>query len=265
MSAESGLEAELEAGLDCDDFTLAHPVLRRRHSEPQLAHHPSASGWDLSMPSLHAGTEFLNKDPLWVIAVWKQYQESEERTGLTIPGLQTAMIIVTLTEWLTVGATSVLHKDQKTRAVIHKPSCSCRKQALQMWDYCHHRGHHCAAWCRGCLRYQQSWDPFGSQHLNGRHYVGSLAHPQLLHISQDSLLSTDINECLIQGLCKDAECMNTRGSFRCTCKPGSMLDPSRSHCVCKCSREPLGLGRALSRTPWLSGSHSMLHISFECT
>lgn len=113
MSAESGLEVELEAGLECDDFTLAHPVLRRRHSEPQLAHHPSASGWDLSMPSLHAGTEFLNKDSLWVIAVWKQYQESEERTGLTIPGLHTAMIIVTLTEWLTIGATSVLHKDQK--------------------------------------------------------------------------------------------------------------------------------------------------------
>lgn len=78
-----------------------------------LAHHPSAYGWDLPMPSLHAGTEFLNKDPPWMIALGRQYQESGERTGLTIPGLQTTMIIVTLTEWLTIGATSVFHKDQK--------------------------------------------------------------------------------------------------------------------------------------------------------
>uniref|UniRef100_A0A8C8SQE6 Latent-transforming growth factor beta-binding protein 2 n=1 Tax=Pelusios castaneus TaxID=367368 RepID=A0A8C8SQE6_9SAUR len=41
----------------------------------------------------------------------------------------------------------------------------------------------------------------------------------------------DINECLMLGLCKDAECVNTRGSFRCTCKPGTMLDLSRSRCV----------------------------------
>uniref|UniRef100_A0A3B4THE6 Latent-transforming growth factor beta-binding protein 2 n=1 Tax=Seriola dumerili TaxID=41447 RepID=A0A3B4THE6_SERDU len=41
----------------------------------------------------------------------------------------------------------------------------------------------------------------------------------------------DINECLLPGICKNAECLNTRGSYRCTCKPGYMLDAARSHCV----------------------------------
>ncbi|KAK3563790.1 hypothetical protein QTP86_034520 [Hemibagrus guttatus] len=41
----------------------------------------------------------------------------------------------------------------------------------------------------------------------------------------------DINECLIHGLCKHAECLNTKGSYRCTCKPGYMLDAARSQCV----------------------------------
>ena len=65
----------------------------------------------------------------------------------------------------------------------------------------------------------------------------------------------------MQGLCKDAECVNARGSFRCTCKPGTMLDPSRSHCICECSGEPLSLGRGLSRALRLSGGCSMLCVS----
>ncbi|XP_067335910.1 latent-transforming growth factor beta-binding protein 2-like isoform X2 [Channa argus] len=41
----------------------------------------------------------------------------------------------------------------------------------------------------------------------------------------------DVNECLLPGICKNAECLNTKGSYRCTCKPGYMLDAARSHCV----------------------------------
>ncbi|EPY81363.1 latent-transforming growth factor beta-binding protein 2-like protein [Camelus ferus] len=41
----------------------------------------------------------------------------------------------------------------------------------------------------------------------------------------------DVNECLTLGLCEDSECVNTRGSYLCTCRPGLMLDPSRSRCV----------------------------------
>lgn len=52
---------------------------------------------------------------------------------------------------------------------------------------------------------------------------------------------TDINECLTLGLCKDSDCVNTRGSYLCTCRPGLMLDPSRSRCVCECC-QGLGVG-----------------------
>lgn len=41
----------------------------------------------------------------------------------------------------------------------------------------------------------------------------------------------DINECTMQGVCHNGECLNTQGSFRCTCKPGYTLDQMR--CVGK--------------------------------
>ncbi|XP_026549018.1 latent-transforming growth factor beta-binding protein 3-like, partial [Notechis scutatus] len=41
----------------------------------------------------------------------------------------------------------------------------------------------------------------------------------------------DINECAMQGVCQGGECLNTQGSFRCACKPGQVLGPSRTHCV----------------------------------
>uniref|UniRef100_A0A7N6AUX7 Latent-transforming growth factor beta-binding protein 3 n=1 Tax=Anabas testudineus TaxID=64144 RepID=A0A7N6AUX7_ANATE len=39
----------------------------------------------------------------------------------------------------------------------------------------------------------------------------------------------DINECSMQGVCQNGECLNTLGSFRCSCKPGFVLD--RNRCV----------------------------------
>ncbi|XP_066466255.1 latent-transforming growth factor beta-binding protein 3 [Tiliqua scincoides] len=41
----------------------------------------------------------------------------------------------------------------------------------------------------------------------------------------------DINECVMHGVCQGGECLNTQGSFRCACKPGQVLGPSRTHCV----------------------------------
>ncbi|XP_055981186.1 latent-transforming growth factor beta-binding protein 1 isoform X1 [Sorex fumeus] len=41
----------------------------------------------------------------------------------------------------------------------------------------------------------------------------------------------DINECQLQGLCPNGECLNTMGSYRCTCKMGFGPDPTFSSCV----------------------------------
>ncbi|XP_010771108.1 latent-transforming growth factor beta-binding protein 3-like, partial [Notothenia coriiceps] len=39
----------------------------------------------------------------------------------------------------------------------------------------------------------------------------------------------DINECSMQGVCQNGDCLNTLGSFKCTCKAGWVFD--RSRCV----------------------------------
>ncbi|XP_028844471.1 latent-transforming growth factor beta-binding protein 1 isoform X2 [Denticeps clupeoides] len=41
----------------------------------------------------------------------------------------------------------------------------------------------------------------------------------------------DINECLIQGVCPNGDCMNTHGSYRCICRPGFMPDSSLTGCI----------------------------------
>ncbi|KAJ8280860.1 hypothetical protein GJAV_G00059950 [Gymnothorax javanicus] len=41
----------------------------------------------------------------------------------------------------------------------------------------------------------------------------------------------DINECLQPGFCQNGNCVNTRGSHTCVCRPGYLLDASNGICV----------------------------------
>ncbi|MBN3317837.1 LTBP1 protein, partial [Atractosteus spatula] len=41
----------------------------------------------------------------------------------------------------------------------------------------------------------------------------------------------DINECQLQGVCPNGECLNTIGSYRCFCKAGFRPDPTLSTCI----------------------------------
>uniref|UniRef100_A0A672GM54 Latent transforming growth factor beta binding protein 3 n=1 Tax=Salarias fasciatus TaxID=181472 RepID=A0A672GM54_SALFA len=42
----------------------------------------------------------------------------------------------------------------------------------------------------------------------------------------------DINECSLQGVCQNGDCLNTLGSFRCSCKSGFVLE--RNRCLAQC-------------------------------
>uniref|UniRef100_A0A670I1Y1 Latent-transforming growth factor beta-binding protein 1 n=1 Tax=Podarcis muralis TaxID=64176 RepID=A0A670I1Y1_PODMU len=42
---------------------------------------------------------------------------------------------------------------------------------------------------------------------------------------------SDINECQLQGVCPNGECLNTMGSYRCACKIGFVPDPTLSRCI----------------------------------
>uniref|UniRef100_A0A668APB5 Latent-transforming growth factor beta-binding protein 1 n=1 Tax=Myripristis murdjan TaxID=586833 RepID=A0A668APB5_9TELE len=40
-----------------------------------------------------------------------------------------------------------------------------------------------------------------------------------------------VNECQLQGVCPNGDCMNAIGSYRCICKPGYIPDPTLSTCI----------------------------------
>ncbi|XP_048863950.1 latent-transforming growth factor beta-binding protein 1 isoform X1 [Brienomyrus brachyistius] len=41
----------------------------------------------------------------------------------------------------------------------------------------------------------------------------------------------DINECLLQGVCPNGDCLNTIGSYRCSCKAGFVPDATLTNCI----------------------------------
>ncbi|XP_029608727.1 latent-transforming growth factor beta-binding protein 1 isoform X1 [Salmo trutta] len=41
----------------------------------------------------------------------------------------------------------------------------------------------------------------------------------------------DLNECQLQGVCPNGDCLNTMGSYRCSCKVGFIPDPTLSTCI----------------------------------
>ncbi|KAK6293581.1 hypothetical protein J4Q44_G00359070 [Coregonus suidteri] len=41
----------------------------------------------------------------------------------------------------------------------------------------------------------------------------------------------DLNECQLQGVCPNGDCLNTMGSYRCSCKVGYIPDPTLSTCI----------------------------------
>ncbi|KAM6922674.1 latent-transforming growth factor beta-binding protein 1 isoform 3-T3 [Lycodopsis pacificus] len=43
----------------------------------------------------------------------------------------------------------------------------------------------------------------------------------------------DLDECQLQGVCPNGNCLNTVGSYRCMCKPGYVPDPTLTTCISK--------------------------------
>lgn len=93
-----------------------------------------------------------------------------------------------------------------------------------MWSAIHPIGHPCLHqdFLEGFLTTRKTW----------LHVISTFPR-YVLDLSWQTPYLTDINECLLPGICKNAECLNTKGSYRCMCKSGYLLDAESKHCVCK--------------------------------
>lgn len=61
-----------------------------------------------------------------------------------------------------------------------------------------------------------------------------------------AVLFADINECAMQGICNNGQCVNAQGGFQCQCKQGYALDGEGKDCLdideCRISAELCGNG-----------------------
>ncbi|XP_068089517.1 latent-transforming growth factor beta-binding protein 1-like [Hyperolius riggenbachi] len=78
--------------------------------------------------------------------------------------------------------------------------------------------------------------PQGYKRINSTFCQGRPSYPQNMECPQgfkriNATFCQDINECYMQGICPNGDCLNTLGSYRCTCKQGFVPDPTYSACV----------------------------------
>ena len=61
---------------------------------------------------------------------------------------------------------------------------------------------------------------------------------------------TDVNECEVEGICKNGLCTNTVGNYQCECNPGFAMDETNTMCVdineCLISKEICGNGKCIN-------------------
>lgn len=86
----------------------------------------------------------------------------------------------------------------------------------------------------------------------------------LHHFKFVPLLLEDINECQMQGICEKGVCLNTLGSFKCSCGPGLVLDRHRcigEYQIFKCQSLSIYLYRPVSGCDMMKNLHLQIFPS----